>query len=237
MSPFSRNMDYREQNDFEEQVRDSSYPPILKRMKKCHKLPSLNYIFPLSVYIQLHPKQAAPGHRHCISILIFLLLLLLHEVTEGKNWKDWANWNIQELFFVFFFLLLWVFFKSGNGDFCLHNFFEVKGGFRWLLLLGNVFQRIKALLSYKIRQDFNLNFLHTWEEKLLKFFLMDAGETTFLWLLLSFVVVTWWMYAVFCQLRWVTLFIWPNIQNQTLASKYCLTNNIVSETRQVPLLQ
>lgn len=54
-------MDYREQNDFEVQLPDSSYPPILKRrMKKCHKLPSFNYISPPSVYTQLHPKQTAP---------------------------------------------------------------------------------------------------------------------------------------------------------------------------------
>lgn len=83
MSPFSRNTDYREQNDFEEQVRDSSYPPILKRrMKNCHKLPSLNYIFSLTVYIQLHPK-------------------LLHEVIEGAGKTGQIETSKNNFFFFF----------------------------------------------------------------------------------------------------------------------------------------
>lgn len=89
------------------------------------------------------PKRLPLGHRHYLSILVFFLLLLLHEVTEGAG-KMGKIETVKNFFF----------FWSGNGDFFLDNFFAVKGGFWWLLLLGNLFQKSKVLLPYKNQAGF-----------------------------------------------------------------------------------
>lgn len=169
------------------------------------------------------PNRLCPGHRHCLSVLDFLLLLLLHEVKKGIRKTGKIETAKNFIFFV-------------NRDFFLDKFFSGKGEFQWLLFKATYFRRDRCSSLTKINLNFNSMFLHTSEEKNIYFFLIDAGETTFLWLLLSLMVVTWWMYVVFCQLMWLTFFIWPDIQNQTLACNCCFTNNIVSETKQLLLL-
>lgn len=77
-----------------------------------------------------------------------------------------------------------------------------------------------------------LIFMHL-RRKITEMFHVDAGETTFLWLLLSLVVVTWWMCTDFC---WFSVGSFglrykPKLWHPNVAS------NKISGARQLPLLQ
>lgn len=119
MSAFPRNTDYREQSDFEVQITNPLplSPNSQKKKEKMLQTPllKLRSLFPLSLHPAV-PQTGCPKVRHCLSVLVFLVLLLLDEVTEsiGKTGKSETVKNL-------------VCFLSGNGDFFHYNFFASQG--------------------------------------------------------------------------------------------------------------
>lgn len=175
-------------------------------MKKCQKLLFWNYFLFLT---QFPANLAALRSQTLPSILVCLLLLLFHRAKEGVEKTGKIETEKDYNYFL----------KSANGDFFLDNFPAAKAGF----LMG--FASILGEQAAPLQKSGRILIFTHLRRKITEMFHMDAGETTFLWLLLSLVVVTCWMFTVFCWLRW------PKTQIQTLASKCFL-----SGARQLPPL-